>query len=184
VPADISPSQFEELVLGWLESCASKENRKILASHLGVVEGAGGEYKIDVLIRFTVFDGAAVTMLVECKHQVRPVEREDVMVLDAKVRDCAAHKGMLFSTSGFQKGAIQYAATHGIATVTVVRGKWLYETRGADQRQVEPPPWAHFDTFAGIRLSLTDQGGILCHTIQRKRLDALLEWFSQATRVE
>ncbi len=33
--------------------------------------------------------------------------------------------------SGFQSGAIEYAKAYGLATVTVVNGTWLYETRGA-----------------------------------------------------
>lgn len=178
VPVDITPTQFEELVLAWLRCCAEKDGCQLKAKHLCVVHGTGGDYKIDVLVEFSLFAGALFIVLVECKHQGRPVEREDVMVLEAKIRDVRAHKGMLFSTSGFQSGAIQYAASYGIATVTVVEGTWLYETRAAGNKPSAPPPRAHFDPFAGIRLSPSEKG-ISCHTINLARVDALSEWLSE-----
>jgi len=183
VPAEITPAEFEELVLAWLRRCAADANQQIDAKHLGVVRGAGGEYKIDVLVRLTVFSGAVVAVLAECKHQARPVEREDAMILEAKLRDVGAHKGMLFSTSGFQKGALQYAAAHGVATVAVVRGKWLYETRAVGSGLAGPPPWVQLDPYAGIRMTPTDKG-ISCHTIELARVDALTEWLAESARPE
>ena len=37
----------------------------------------------------------------------------------------------MFATSGFQSGAIQYASEKGIATITFMAGKFVYQTRGA-----------------------------------------------------
>lgn len=176
VPAELTPSQFEETVLGWVQKWALDSGQQVETQHLGHVAGGGGSYKIDVLARIEVFGGAAVVILVECKHQRRPVEREDVMVLEAKLRDVGAHKGMLFSTSGFQKGALQYATAHGIATITVVDGTSLYETRGAGDELAIPPPWARFDRFAGIFMTSRDES-VDCHTMDLDRLDALREWF-------
>jgi restriction system protein len=100
------------------------------------------------------------------------------MVLEAKLRDVGAHKGMLFSTSSFQVGALKYADARGIATVTVVAGKWLYETKALGGRPLEPPPWACLDAYAGIRMCPMERG-ISCHTIELARVDALLEWFAE-----
>ncbi|MGH8951905.1 MAG: restriction endonuclease, partial [Acidimicrobiia bacterium] len=122
----------------------------------------------------SVLGGAEITILAECKHLRRPVERAEVLELKAKLDDVHAHKGVMFSTSGFQSGAIKYADTHGIATVTVVAGEWLFETKSLGPTP-KPPPWAQFDRFAGIRLSGSNEG-IGSHTIQRGRPDALLEW--------
>lgn len=149
-----------------------------MLSNLAGVEGTGGEYEIDVLVTFSRFGGARFIVLVECKHQRRPVERQDVMTLDAKVRVVGAHKGMLFSTSGIQSGALEYAEAHALATVAVVNGKWLYETKGAGSEPVEPPPWAHFDAFVGIRISKT-QTRVSCRTIEVNRPDAIAEWLRQ-----
>ena len=177
IPVDITPEAFEELVLDWLKASAGQSSLGIEAKHLGVVEGSGGEYKIDVLVTFTIFGGAQVRVLVECKHKGRRVERDDALILEAKLRDVGAHKGMLFSTSGFQKGALKYTYAKGIATVTVIAGKWLYETRAAFEGPVEPPPWARLDEFAGIRVAATDDG-ISSHTIDSEYTDALVEWLA------
>jgi restriction system protein len=174
VPADITPSQFEELVLAWLWHCGPSGNELIEAAHLGTIE-----YKIDVLVRLKVFGGAALLILVECKHQRRPVERDEAMVLEAKLRDVGAHKGMLFSTSGFQKGAIQYATAHGLATVAVVDGEWLYETRSMESGPVAPPEWVRLDRFVGVQMASTEDT-ISCHTIELGRVDALKNWLAES----
>jgi restriction system protein len=174
----MTPTEFETVVLGWLDRAAAAEGQAINAQHLGVAEGPGGEYKIDVLVTFSAFLGARFIVLAECKHQGRPVEREDVMILDAKVRDVGAHKGMLFSTSGFQSGALKYAKAHGLATVAVVKGAWLYMTRAEGSLTPEPPPWAHFDAFAGIRMSKT-RVGVTCHAIDTNHPAAIVEWLRE-----
>lgn len=175
VPAEILPVEFENLVLEWLRRSAAKQQHNLEATHLGVVHGPGGDYKIDVLARITLFAGAVFIVLVECKHQVRPVEREDVMVLDSKLRDVGAHKGMLFSTSGFQSGALQFAKARGIATVAVVQGTWLYRTRAATDRRPSPAPVADLDPYTGILMHKTATG-VSCHTINSANLDSLMEW--------
>jgi restriction system protein len=177
VPVDISPGEFEKLVLDWLRRSAEVQQQTTAAEHLGVAYGDGGQYKIDVLVTFSALGGALFVVLVECKHQSRPVEREDVMVLESKLRDVNAQKGMVFSTSGFQSGALEFAAAKHIATVAVVRGEWLYETRAAGGRPVTPPPWAHFDAHAGIRMSKTATG-VTCHTIELSRVGAIVEWLA------
>ena len=175
-PVEISPTEFEEQVLSWLERSAAEQGLPIKATPQGIVSGAGGDYSIDVLLESTLF-GASLLVLVECKHQRRPVERDELIVLEGKLRDVGAHKGMLFSTSGFQSGAIKYAAAHGIATVTVVSGQWLFETKGAGASP-PPPSSLHFDRFEGIRLE-PSATGISRHSVESDRVDALSEWFAQ-----
>lgn len=176
-PLEISPTEFEDQVGDWLAEAADQENLVYTTTRLGVVKGTGGQYKIDVLVRVAILGGTKITILVKCKHQKRPVERAEVLELKAKLDDVHAHKGMMFSTSGFQSGAIKYAAAHGIATVTVVAGEWLFETRAIGSAP-KPPPWAHLDRFVGIRLIRTAKG-IGSHTIEKGRPDAILEWLKQ-----
>jgi restriction system protein len=183
VPAELTPAEFEETIRAWLQKWAQSSGQKIEAEHLGPIMGGGGEYKIDVLVKIEIFGGATIVVLVECKHQRRPVEREDVMVLEAKLRDVGAHKGMLFSTSGFQKGALQYATAHAIAAIAVVDGEWLYETKNAGDEPLTPPPWAQIDRFAGVRMSLEGET-ISCHTIDLSRIEALREWFADTKRLD
>jgi restriction system protein len=180
VPPDISPADFEKLVHDWLRLAAGNLHQQITMQHLGVTHGEGGEYRIDVLATFSVFSGAEFMVLVECKHQKRPVERDDVMVLESKLRDVHAQKAMLFSTSGFQSGALEFACAKHVATIAVVEGRWLYETRASGDAPSEPPPWVHFDAYAGIRMTKTT-AGVSCHTIDMQRPEAIEEWVAAET---
>jgi restriction system protein len=178
LPAEISPTDFEKLVLGWLQGATGGGLERVEATHGALVTGDGGSYAIDVLVTLSVLGGAEVVVLVECKHKGRPVERDAVLVLESKLRDVGAHKGMLFSTSGFQSGAVEYATARGIATVTVVEGKWLFETRDAGLGPAEPPPWAHDDKYAGIRLTAHDKS-MSSHAIDSDGVDAIVEWLAE-----
>lgn len=55
---------------------------------------------------------------------------------------------MLVSTSGFQQGALEYAAAHGIATVTFIDHRWTYETKSTVP-VLDVPPWVEVPRFAG-----------------------------------
>jgi len=116
IPVSITPLEFELQVRDWLARGAYGFE-SFIVTHQETVSGQGGDYAIDVLVRLTLFSGASIAVLAECKHQRRPVERDVVLVLESKLRDLGAHKGMVFSTSGFQKGAIKLAAARGIATM-------------------------------------------------------------------
>jgi len=173
-PVDITPTEFEDQVHQWIIS--SLHIAKSEVEHEATVHGGGGEYSIDILIRLMILGGANLNLYIECKHQIRPVERDEVIILEGKLRDTAAHKGMLFSTSGFQRGAIEYAAKHGIATISVIAGEWLYETKAIEPTP-SPPPWASIPRFAGERLSPTKRG-LSTHTILSDNLDAINEFLT------
>lgn len=174
IPVAITPTEFELQVRDWLTRAASIGAFE--AKHQGVVSGQGGEYAIDVLARLIIFSGAEIVVLAECKHQRRPVERDEILVLEGKLRDVGAHKGMLFSTSGFQRGAIQVAASRRIATVTFLDGKWLYETKSVGPSS-PPPSWVRLPRFAGQRLTPTE-GGCSCHVIDDDQVDAIREFLA------
>ncbi len=172
-PVDVTPEDFEREVMRWLELSASR-GTECQFQHQGVVSGSGGEYAIDILVSLELFDGAALTILVECKHQRRRVERDEILILEGKLRDVGAHKGMLFATPGFQEGAIKYAAAHGIATITFIDGRSLYMTKAVGPTP-EPPPWAGLPRFAGVRVSPLERG-IRCETVYDGSLEALVDW--------
>lgn len=128
----ISPGEFEDPVRTWLKrSC--RKLVKFDVRRRETLSGQGGEYEIDILVELEIFDGALIRVLVECKRHKNPIKRDLVMVLDSKLRDVAAHKGVIFSTSGFQRGAVKYAKTHGIAAVRVagVETTYLAKAEGA-----------------------------------------------------
>lgn len=128
-PIALTPRQFELAVKGILDAAAvglvSYESK-----HLETFSASDGDYEIDVTARFQAL-GADFVVLVECKNHKRKIEREDVQILQARVLSVGAHKGMLFSTAGFQSGAIKYAQEHGIALAHLVDGKSTWCTKGA-----------------------------------------------------
>ncbi len=99
--------------------------------------GLSGEYSLDVSAEFEAFGGARFLVTGECKHLSRPVEREMILVVKARMDELKAQKGMVFSTSGFQTGAFEYAMAHSIALLEVLDGAVTYKTRGSE---VTPPP--------------------------------------------
>ena len=54
-------------------------------------------------------------IFVECKKKSNAIKREVVEILHKRLENLGANKGILISTSGFQSGATEYAAKHGIA---------------------------------------------------------------------
>ncbi|MGA0556799.1 restriction endonuclease [Larkinella sp. VNQ87] len=146
---DISPTEFEKLVKDFLS-----EAGKTLPSfevHHNVKEKAhDGTYQIDVKATFDIFGGSNIVVLVECKKYNAPVKREKVEILFSRLLSIGAHKGIIFSTSGFQQGAIEFAAKHGIALIRLREGRFSYETRSLDRVVVEIPAWADLPKYDGV----------------------------------
>lgn len=174
-PVSISPEGYEKQVVAWLRKAGGALD-SFAVTHLDHRPGPGGEYEFDAVAEFTVLSGARITLLVECKRSARPVEREDVLALWAKLQEVGAHKALVFATCGFQSGAIEFAQAHGIATITFVSGDFLYETRALGPTP-PPPAWANLAKYAGIVLSRSGKT-ISCSTIDETRLDTLATWLS------
>ncbi len=145
-PISLNPREYELAVKEILDA-AGEELRSFQSKHLETVVGPDGEYAIDVVARFSAL-GADFVVLVECKHEKRKVERQDVQVLLDKVQSAGAHKGMMFSVSGFQSGAVEYATVHGIALVQLADGATCWFTRGASA-PTPPPEWAGIPKYVG-----------------------------------
>ena len=145
-PLSITPRDYELLVKGILDAAGTKlvDYR---SEHLASLNGADGEYVIDVVARFSAL-GAEFLVLVECKHLTRKVERRDVQVLHSKLQSLAAHKAMLFSVSGFQSGAVEYAEAHSVALVEVATGISNWHTKSVEPPS-PPPPWVHIPNYIG-----------------------------------
>lgn len=173
-PLDISPEDYEREVLNWLSEAWGTAGTTVEFVHQQKVEGHGGDYKIDVTGEFSVLGGATIRILIECKRHKRPVERDDVAAFVAKIRDTSSHKGMIFSTSGFQRGAIKLANSEGIAAITFMDGQANYVTRSLGPAQT-PPSWVEFPKHGGCFLTIK---GDAVHTswVAIDRLDPIVQW--------
>lgn len=126
-PVTLTPREFELCVKGILDNAAGSVGN-YQSTHLATLSGSDGEYIIDIVATFTAL-GANFMVIVECKHQIRPVERSDVQVLYSKRQSLDAQKAMLFSIAGFQSGAMEFAQAHNIALATVENGAANWHTR-------------------------------------------------------
>jgi restriction system protein len=177
-PPDLTPEQYEEQVVAWLQGAGgSLENFQV--EHLQHLSGTAGDYEFDAVAEFTLLHGARIVVLVECKRYSQPVEREKLLSLWAKLQDVKGNKAMMFATCGFQSGALDYAKTYGIATITFVNGLFTYETKAIGPAADNPPPsWAKIPEYAGIFITRSDDA-IGCRTIDSDNSAALSEWLAK-----
>lgn len=174
-PIEVTPTEYEKQVVAWL-TAAEGQLTSFSVQHLETLPGSAGEYVIDAVAKFQVFGGAEIAVLVECKKLKRSVERDVVMILEGKMRETGSHKGIIFSTSGFQRGAIKYAAEHGIALIAFVDGPHTYVTRSAEEVPRSHLP-ADLPKYAGFWPTPTDTG-LSISTISSTSVNKLNIWLA------
>jgi hypothetical protein len=128
-PAEISPGEFEQFVAELFDSLSGEVEDLRLALH-DRIEGVDGTFEFDATIRYR-WRGLQFLVILEAKRHKGTIKRELVQILHHKVLSVGAHKGVMFSTSRFQRGALEFAKTHGVALVSVTEGRFTYETRAA-----------------------------------------------------
>lgn len=147
INANITPTEFEILVKDYLTELG-KDLKSFSANHNTIIEKIDGDYQIDVYAEFD-FLGADFKILIECKRHKHKIKREVVQLLYDKIRATGSNKGMIFSTSGFQDGAMKFANEHGIALIRIIEGKYTYVTKGVDSQNFEPPLWVDIPKYVG-----------------------------------
>lgn len=178
---EVTPKEYELQVVEWLKN-TGLDLTDFSLNHLVLLSGQGGEYEFDAVSEFSIFNGAKIKVLIECKRYNRPVEREIILSIYSKLCDVGANKAMIFSTSGFQKGALEYAASRGIATITFIDGKSNYHTRLKNHEIIELPSWIEFPKFSGWFIKY-DDNSIRSSLIENKRLESLVEWMKKADNI-
>ncbi len=148
INTEITPTEFEELVHSYLSNLG-ETLEKFEAKHNILITRNDGTYQIDVFAEFEVL-GGRIKVLIECKRYKNKVKRETVQLLNDKLKSIGAQKGMIFTTSGFQSGAIKYAEEHGIALVTVIEGRYTYVTKSHNSETYPPPDWVKIPKFVGV----------------------------------
>lgn len=138
-------------------------NSRIFKRYTESMDGQDGTYEIDITARFRIF-GADFLVLVECKNHKNHIKREHVQMLHAKQVSLNAQKTMLFATTPFQDGAVEYANQHGIALVQLASGETLYFTKSGNRPPLpdSPPSYVgwliaqHDGASDGVSYSLVD----------------------------
>ena len=173
-PIEVTPEDYEKQVVSWLQS-AGRELQGFTVNHLEKIYGDGGEYSIDGWAELEIFGGARVCVLIECKRHKRPVERDVILSVHAKAQAVGAQKSIVFSTSGFQSGAVEFAASAGIALVVFVDGKATYFTRSRDTlSETNYPP--NLPKFAGQMVRAVANKTTIS-ILTDEQIAPLAEWF-------
>lgn len=123
---NITPIVFEffckEVLKGYDER---KQLLDLIIEHDMKLKCHDGTYQIDIYAEFKVMN-VVFKVICECKHHSSPIKRDFVVLLDQKVKNIGAQKGILLSTCKFQSGSIQYAKAHGIALIEVFDNVFKY----------------------------------------------------------
>ncbi|MCG8320225.1 MAG: restriction endonuclease [Cytophagales bacterium] len=116
--------EFELLAKQLIEKKLKKEfGYKIPVDHECTFKSkSGNSYKIDLSYSFSLFDMSYLT-LVECKCWNNYVTREKIMSFNAIINDLRAHKGIIITTKGFQKGAITYAQSQNLGLIKITNDR-------------------------------------------------------------
>lgn len=171
----ISPEEFEREVMVLLEKTFDPPAQTNIR-HRELLEGMDGTYQIDLTLRFRIL-GVDFLVAVECKQHKNPIKRETVQILNDRIKSIGAQKGIMFSTSSFQRGAIEYASKHGIALIMFVDGKSTYCTRALGP-PVEPPPWAKIPKYSGWLFGLSESGGQTRSLVSRDHIEYLRKYIT------
>ncbi len=127
------------------------------------------DIKVDVSFNYTIA-GSDLLFLVECKCYNHAVPVDDVEEFHSKIDDIGAHKGIMVTTIGFQKGTIKTAEGRGIALALLTKerqkGELVYIVNAASPPKRQFPnkrfwqgnfrgPLDHFD--GGLRFESMEQ---------------------------
>lgn len=168
--ATMSPIEFEQQVKALLDKLGADLN-SFRSEHREQLAGSDGTYEIDVSVRFTAM-GAQFLVLVECKHQRTPIKRDVVQVLHDRLQSTAAQKGIIFATTGFQRGAIEYAQAHGIALVRIADGSSSWITKSVGPKR-PAPSWLNIPRYVGWWTQLTEEGNEQCTLVSTRDPECL-----------
>jgi|GEM_PF-3968269 len=113
-------NHFEKLLKKSLSINVSIDHQKNLQS------SDGQNFNIDLSYSFRIA-GADYLTIIECKCWRDSVSREKVLELNAKKDILNAHKAILVTTVGFQRGAIEYANSKKIGLYKIVESGSLQE---------------------------------------------------------
>ena len=115
----MTPTEFELLTKEIFErELLNKFDQKIHIDHQKIFRKNGYNYKIDLSYSFTIA-GIEYLNIIECKYWDTRIKRSMINSVQSVASDIKAHKAIIVTKRGFQKGAISFAKNFGIALVKI-----------------------------------------------------------------
>ncbi len=115
---DISPYDYEIYCMELLKRQmlpGFTDAEDVIIEHNKIIEKDEQRYQFDIYCKFSIGKLAVILLAGECKRYKNKVAREKIQAFRQKLTDAGIHKGVFFSTSGYQSGAITYAQNNNIA---------------------------------------------------------------------
>jgi hypothetical protein len=109
----IEPTEYEKFVKQVIEEI-SDGSIHVYHQRAYIGKRSGRTIVIDVSFEMEVLGGARLLVLIECKRYSDKVKVDDVEEFYSKLDDIGAHKGIMFTTVGYQDGALKTARGRGI----------------------------------------------------------------------
>lgn len=170
--AVIKSVEYEQFVKKIIEEI-SGDGIRVYHQREYIGKRSGRSILVDVAFEMEILGGVYVLVLVECKRYSDKVKVDDVEEFHSKLDDIGAHKGIMFTTVGYQEGAVKTAKGRGIALALLTdkpqRGEIVYITNtvsNAPKRycsdrllQGNFRPWGNFWGYheAGFRFESFEQ---------------------------
>ena len=113
---DYTPTEYEVAFKQVFESAlADQFGHPVKVEHnVKLLGDSGQEHQIDAMTTVSV-GGFEIKIIVECKRYSENVSIDRVLTLKGRMDDTNVHKGIIVTTTGFQKGARTFAESKGIA---------------------------------------------------------------------
>ena len=112
-------NSFLEKLIDWKDfeifvSDIYKDAEAVSVQHYVTETGkSGAKRQIDVLVHQRT-RLHTIKIIIECKYWRDKVSRSVIDILSASIEDLNANKGVIFTTNGFEEGAIEYAKSKNI----------------------------------------------------------------------
>ena len=110
----MNSDEYEKLVAATIRDLKLAGVKEVYHQREFVGKRSGRTIKIDVSFELELH-AFTVLCLAECKWYNHKVDVSEVEEFRTKMDDIGAHKGLIFTTVGFQKGAIEVARAYGIS---------------------------------------------------------------------
>ena len=138
----MTSTEYEKFIFNLCQALGEGAAVKVHRDNIYTGRVSGRKIKIEVSFEAQLL-GARILGLVECKCYKSRVEVGDVEEFHSKVDDIGAHKGIMFTTIGYEAGAIKVAKGRGIALFVLREGQESNEIR-IDTRTAYRPNESRF----------------------------------------
>jgi restriction system protein len=133
----MTSAEYEEFIYNVCQAMAEEGKATVYRDKTYTGRVSGRKISIEVSFEAQLL-GARILGLVECKCYKNRVEVGDVEEFHSKVDDIGAHKGIMFTTVGYEAGAIKVAKGRGIALFILREGQESNEIRIETRAAYQP----------------------------------------------